>query len=89
MSDRAHAARQRLIEYGTAPALLTAGPSTSLGTAGYVSQQQQQCPSAAYPSQSQGPGGGQAGPRRPPLSERLKLRTADDNAQVGCVVIGP
>lgn len=76
MSDRAHAARQRLIEYGTGPALLTAGPSASVGTAGYGSQQ---CPSAACPSQSQG----QAGSRRPPLSERLKLRTADDNAQVG------
>ncbi|KAG2492281.1 hypothetical protein HYH03_009521 [Edaphochlamys debaryana] len=74
MADRANQARLRLIEYGTTSEaggaasmrLLTAGPSASAGFG---------------PSQATGLGGEGAAPR-PPLSERLKLTSVDQNAQV-------
>ncbi|GIL88343.1 hypothetical protein Vretifemale_16309, partial [Volvox reticuliferus] len=68
LAGRAHAARQRLIEYGTTASGAASQYTTALGGA-----------AASGPS---GGGGGGGGSGRPTLSQRLKLASAAENAQL-------
>ncbi|EFJ39894.1 minichromosome maintenance protein 8 [Volvox carteri f. nagariensis] len=83
LADRAHAARQRLIEYGTT----ASGANRFLTASGTFTASQ-------ATTSSQGLAGGRPGESgvdlgagfgagaRPTLSQRLKLASADDNAQL-------